>query len=315
MSKRKIAAYALALILLVAAGIFIFFVPRTYTKKVQVPYTMLKTGEQLYSLNSVVKWFRPFTEADISRQNKSPIVQSGDYKLEITNPTSVSAVIEAGFKNNKKEFLYAATPDSGSMDASVVKLVYKSTLFNHWMDKGGLEKKAAEGLAELKNYMEDTRRFYGYEIEQITVTDTLFVFSSVTVPVADKRAATKKLFDQLIEYAGQKKMDYTGVRIFYFTPYGTDRIMLFASIGVNNAVPLQPGEPFQYKRMPYGKNLLAATYQGPYAEVTKVYAAMENFKQDHKLSSMAIPFQKFLSDGYDFADDQVVQMKVYYPIF
>ena len=67
--------------------------------------------------------------------------------------------------------------------------------------------------------------------------------------------------------------------------------------------------------MPFGKNLLMAVYQGPYGEISKAFTALENFKADHKLSSMAIPYQKFLSEGFDFSDSQIVQMKVYYPIF
>lgn len=312
---KKWGVLLILLVLLTGAGFYIFFVPRTYTRQVSVPYTMLKTGEQLYNLKTVAKWYRPFAGAGASNQTNGSVLQSGDYSLEILQPSSVSAILKTGYKGRQKEFLFAATPDSGSMDASVLKLVYKSTLFNHWMDKGGLEHQAKESLEELKNYMEDTRRFYGYEIEQVTVTDTLFVFQSATVPLTEKREATKKLFEQLIDYADKKKLEYTGVRIFYFTPYANDKIMLFASIGVTHAAPVLPGEPYQYKRMPFGKNLLAATYQGPYADVTKVYTALENFKLDHKLSSMAIPFQKFLSEGFDFADDQVVQMKVYYPIF
>ena len=67
--------------------------------------------------------------------------------------------------------------------------------------------------------------------------------------------------------------------------------------------------------MPFGKNLLVANYHGPYGEVHKAYTALENFKADHRLSSMAIPYQKFLQEGYDFSDDEIVQMKVYYPVF
>ena len=70
-----------------------------------------------------------------------------------------------------------------------------------------------------------------------------------------------------------------------------------------------------HKKMPFGKNLLVANYHGPYGEVHKAYTALENFKADHRLSSMAIPYQKFLQEGYDFSDDEIVQMKVYYPVF
>jgi effector-binding domain-containing protein len=119
----------------------------------------------------------------------------------------------------------------------------------------------------------------------------------------------------LISYAEKRDAGYNGTRIFYAVPYGTEQIMLFASIGVTNRINIPESEEIQYKKMPFGKNLLMATYQGPYGEVSKVYTALENFKSDHKLSSMAIPYQKFLSEGYDFSDEEVVQMKVYYPIF
>jgi hypothetical protein len=164
------------------------------------------------------------------------------------------------------------------MDECTVTLQYKNSLLAHWLDRGKLEEKAVESLENLKTFMEDTRLFYGYEIEQTTVTDTAYIFKSSIVPL-------------------------------------TDKIMLFASIGVANEVKVTPGAPIQYKRMPLGKNLLMATYQGPLNQVSKVFYAMENFKADHKLSSMAIPYFKFISDGIDFADDQVVQLKVYYPIF
>ena len=43
--------------------------------------------------------------------------------------------------------------------------------------------------------------------------------------------------------------------------------------------------------------------------------AADMLPSDHRLSSMAIPYQKFLQEGYDFSDDEIVQMKVYYPVF
>jgi len=50
-------------------------------------------------------------------------------------------------------------------------------------------------------------------------------------------------------------------------------------------------------------------------QAEKAYKALEEYKKDHNLVSMAIPFQKFMGDGYDFDDNQIVQLKVYYPVF
>ena len=320
MPRSKKYIYGSVLTLVVAGLLFyIGFIPKTYRQKVSVPYPMLRAGEQFNNPGALVKWFLPFAGNDSlkkSLQNKkSGIVSSGDYSIEVIDPATISAIVKTGYKNTYNEFIFSAVSDSADMDACNIYLTYQRSLLSHWLDKGGLEKKARESLENLKTYMEDTRQFYGYEIEQTTVTDTSFIFLSATVPVAEKRTATKDLFTRLIDYARQKDAGYNGTRIFYTVPFGKDQAMLFASIGVNNRVITGPGEPVQYKRMPFGKNLLLAVYQGPYGEISKAYTALENFKADHKLSSMAIPYQKFLTEGFDFSDSQIVQMKVYYPIF
>ncbi|MBN8672495.1 MAG: hypothetical protein J0L56_00090 [Chitinophagales bacterium] len=314
---KQFAGRILFLLLLAAGIFFITLIPQTYEREVTVPYTMLKTGEQLSLPVNLVKWYLPFAIDDSVKKNISgkKEIKTSDYSLLTTETTSISTLLIAGWKNKQKQFHFTASADSGEMSSSKIKLTYKSTLLNKWLDKGQLIKNAEESLLNLKAYMEDTRQFYGYQIEQTTVTDTSFIFLSAIVPVTEKRAATRKLFEQLINYSKQKDGGYTGTRIFYTVPYGKDQVMLFASIGISGRIIIKKGEQIQYKRMPWGKNLLVASYQGPYKDISKVYTALENFKADHSLSSMAIPYQKFFSDGYDFDDDQVVQMKVYYPIF
>jgi effector-binding domain-containing protein len=171
-----------------------------------------------------------------------------------------------------------------------------------------------ENLETLKDYMTDTRRFYGFEIQEITVQDTAFLFKRETVPLAEKQVAMKRIFEFLINYANQQNAGYNGTRIFY-TLQSANEITLFASIGVTNMIEPSAASGIEYKRMPLGKNLIAASYQGPFGQSEKAFRALEMFKKDHNLSSMAIPFQKFMSDGYDFSDDQVVQLKIYYPVF
>jgi hypothetical protein len=321
MTLRKKHYLAFVLVVLLASFIYyVCFVPKVYRQQVDIPYTMLKTGEQLNNPRQIAKWYFPFATNDslkqaLQTQESKQIILNG-HSLEVAEFNTISSIIKTGYANTHKEFLFSAVSDS-AMESCNVTLTYKSTLFNKWFNAKSKEliKNAVKSLENLKDYMEDTRQFYGYQIEQTTVADTSFIFLSKTVPVAEKRAATKKLFDRLIDYSKKRDAGYTGTRIFYSILYGNGQVMLFASIGVTNRIEIPESEEIQYKKMPFGKNLLMATYQGPYGEVSKVYTALENFKSDHKLSSMAIPYQKFLSEGYDFADDQIVQMKVYYPIF
>ena len=314
--RKKYFYYLIAVLVIVSVVFYAGFVSKTFRHHVTVPYDMLKTGEQLYNPANLVKWYIPFLQTgtqsfDITTKNT---IVSGNYSLEITDQSLISVVLKTHSGTNTKEFFFTAAPDTLNAQESMITLSYRNTLFNEWFKRDELVKNALQSLTNLKDYMEDTKRMYGFEISLTTVVDTSFLFISETVPVDEKRVATKKLFEQLFAYADKKKAGYNGIRIFYSQKSG-DEITLFASIGVTNRINIPPADPFQYKMMPLGKNLLEAVYQGPYGESDKVFRALESFKKDHGLVSMAIPFQKFLSDGYDFADDQIVQMKVYFPIF
>jgi len=295
----------------------LFFYPVRIEKTVQVPYSMFKTGEQLINAKNLVNWLIPFTIKDtagISKTNQKEIVVSGNYSAEINNISMFSTVITAKYNNSKKAFSFISLPDSSGSATTTIKLQYHSTLFRKWFSKSRLEKNAEESLENLKDYMTDTRRFYGYEIKIVPVEDTTFLFSRVIVPITERKEATKKIFEKLIAYAEKNNAGYNGTRIYYSQKSGSD-IAIFASIGVTNIVEIPANSDIEFKRMPYQKNLLMTTYQGPFDQSNKAFVALENFKLDHSMTSMAIPFQKFMSDGYDFDDDQVVQLNIYYPIF
>ena len=299
--------------------LYIFLVQRTVRRTVNISLSALKVSQQFTDPANLVKWYMPFAntavQSDIQYNDSNNIIRSGNDSIEITNQSMYSTLLKSFSGRQKKHFLFSVIPDTTGQEQAVVTMTYKTSLFKQWFNKGSLEKNALQSFTNFKEYMEDTKRLYGYEIRPVTVTDTLFLFISETVAVSEKRNATRKLFEQLIAYAEKNKAGYNGVRIFYSQKTGDDKITLFASIGVTNRINIPPADPFEQKMMPAGKNLLEATYQGPFGESDKVFPALESFKTDHNLSSMAIPFKKFLSDGYDFTDDQIVQLKVYYPIF
>ncbi|MBM3417002.1 MAG: hypothetical protein FJY20_11305 [Bacteroidetes bacterium] len=293
----------------------VFFFPVAVSKKVEVPYSMFRCGEQLNNPEAWKRWYFPFTgEETITTSKDKNKIQTRDYSLAVSAITMYSAVLEAGYKKKKKFFSFAALTDTSDVTVSDITLSYSTTLFRKWFAKTKLEKNAEKSLENLKDYMTDTRRFYGFEIQRVTVEDTAFLFMRKVVPLTERREATRKIYEKLIAYAENKKAGYNGTRIYYTLKSGNE-ITIFASIGVTNPGQTKPGEEVQYKRMPYGKNLLVTIYQGPFSGSEKAFKALEAFKKDHNLSSMAIPFQKFMSDGYDFADDQAVQLKVYYPVF
>ena len=312
--KRLLAI--ISILLIGAAAWFVFFRPITVIREVTVPYSIWRVGEQVNNLGSIRKWFSPFAgEQNIASADTSAgKLQSGEYALSLENRSVFNSVIRISRNKKSALFAYSALSDSGAVRDSRIQLLYHSTLARKWFGETELIRLAIQNLDNLRDYMTDTKRFYGYEIQEMKVEDTAFLFSRITVPVTEKRMGMVQLFSKLIAFAEKNNAGYNGTRIFYSMLSGKD-ITLFAGIGVTNAVQTAAVSDVEYKRMPYGKNLLVTSYQGAFGESKKAFEAMELFKTDHQLSSMAIPYQKFLSDGYDFADDQVVQLKIFYPVF
>lgn len=296
--SRLFLLIVLPLLLLVAA--YTGFSKKTFREQVEINYPMLKTGEQLRSKDQVKRWY-----LQSAGENDT---------LSVTDQTPVSARIIARLKGNEQAFRFSIDGDTLNAQISYVTLSYERTLFSHWFGKDPLIQDARKSLQNLKAYMEDSKRFYGYEIQLVKVEDTSFLFKSITVPLEMKQEATRKLFDELIAFATAQDAGYNGIRIFYSLK-GEKDIKLFVSIGVSKAVEPDAATGIEYKKMPLGKNLLVANYQGALNEVDKAYRALDRFKSDHNFTSMAIPFQKILSDGYDFSEDQVVQLKICYPVF
>lgn len=299
-----------------AAGWWVFLKPVTAAKEVAVPYTIWRVGEQFNSIQSIRKWFSPFTVSENSDDNGTdPLeLRSGDLTLHLESRSVFNAVLRLAQKNKSALVAYSAYNDSGAVREAHIRLEYKTTLGRKWFGESGLVKLAIKNLENLRDYMTDTKRFYGFEIQEMKVEDTAYLFSRLTVPVAEKRQGMTRVFEKLIRFAEEKKAGYNGTRIFYSMQSG-NQITLFAGIAVTTAISIPEGNEIEYKRMPYGKNLLVTNYQGPFGDSRKAFEAMELFKTDHQLSSMAIPYQKFLTEGYDFADDQVVQLQVFYPVF
>ena len=317
MNRRR---WFIILVILIPIVVFFFFAmsPRVYQREVIIPYSLLKVREQLTVPANIAKWYYPFSSSGVTgagyEESHLQRLISGEYSLQLNETKQVGAYYTAGRSNRVKNFLFTITTDSIGAESKVI-LTYKSSPLSKWLGKNDLEVHAEKSLQQLKERMEDSKAMYGFEIQNEPVVDTAFLFKTKTVKLSERSQGMKQLFDELLKYAQDRKIDHNGVKIFYSQRRGVDELELYAGIGVNQYVITEATDPVQFKRMPAGKNLLSAFYQGPYGKVHEAYEALNEFKTDHRLISMAIPFEKFLGSDYSFTDSQTVQLKVYYPIF
>ena len=298
---------------------FSVFYPQTFKREIKVPVGVNKTVEHIINAKHLAKWYIPFAMGDTSRELISSAphqkISLGDEFVEILESNSLNTRFVAGNKDASKELLLQVLPDNDEMNHSVVSLIYKSTLLKKLFATDELAKNAEQSLDSFKTYLQSTKLIYGYDIQKVLVTDTAFIFGSDTVSANDKVKGMEDLYARLIDFAKQKNAIYNNVRIFHSQKLGSDKTILFAGIGVKDPLKTDPNDKFQYKGMPGGKNLLIAEFNGPYSEVANVYASLKQYVEEHKLIAMAIPFEKFISEGFGFADSQRVSLIVTYPVY
>jgi hypothetical protein len=286
----------------------------TYHKELLIKVPFSRIYEQISSPRSVAKWYEPFAAADTDAIKISgrDSIACNNASLKIVKASGLSVWYNVSESGKAREVAFSLNPDS--LINTTVVLNYKSTLWNNWFGGNHILSNAEKSLQNLKDYFEDTKKMYGYPIEVNEVTDTAFLFTSKVTANNTKRETFKKLFESLIQYANEKNAGYNGSRIFYTLPYGKDSIQLFTSIGITNTDSIGVSGNFSLKKMPNKGHLLVAFYQGRFGEVSKVVGALEQFKSDNKMTTMAIPFIKLITEGIDFDDAQIIQAKAYAPI-
>lgn len=266
---------------------------------VKVPLPLERVMAEFETPESAGKWFNA--------------ADSGRYKLRIEKPNPFEFIFFVDHAGKELPLHFVVSPDTS--DAKLTKIIYRYSSSRIDGKERALKLDAAASVHKLGDLLATTEYVYGYKIVVTTVTDSSFLFQQKVVDLDEEAAATKQLYDELIAFAAAKDADYNGIRILYSQRVNKEQVALYCSVGVNRYTPTQPDEKIQYKMMPYGKKLLVMDYEGPYGKTKDMYRVLEDYKRYNSLVSMAIPFQKFITPGYGFADSQVVKTRISYPVF
>ena len=301
---------AILILAVIAFATFSLFQKTEQTHSVKVNLPAIKAMGYFADTNRLNEWMIPYQPSDAWNNGK---LTHGADTLVIDRLGAIEMEFTRSNARSKQEFKILVLPDKDSMFQSHFLLQYHVPRWKKIFSSPILTQTIAS-LDSLKSFLDNPASLYGFDIKNEQVADTSFLFAKKTIAKKDFAMETRNLFDMLIKEAEKRNAGYTGVRIFHFLDHGNERT-IFASIGIRNNVETPEGDVVSLKKMPFQLNLLTIDYQGPYSGVAKAYQALENYRQDYRYVTMAIPFHKYLQDGYGFDDSTVVHMKVCYPVF
>jgi effector-binding domain-containing protein len=313
--SKKLFVVLIAGVLLLMAALF----PFSVSEKVEINASFSSVAEQFLNNTKLAKWMLPFAgekKEDVTIHTSGAIaLQTPKEKLQKVMPDKYAAVFILAEKGKEKKATFAISPLNNDLHNSIVTLTYKTNYLSRLLKLQKAELIFSESLKNLKTYMEDPLQFYGYEMKIATVSDTAFLVSKIVATKQEINQKANALYENLISFAEKNNGGYTGVRIFHKERITENEYFISVGVGVTTVFPVTAAPGIDYKKMPFQKNLLVTTYTGPYGEIWKAYEAIEHFKTDNNLSSMAISFEKIPDGPVNFNDSEMVKVEIYYPIF
>jgi effector-binding domain-containing protein len=175
---------------------------------------------------------------------------------------------------------------------------------------GNIEK----NLQNLKNYFEDTKQYYGLEIQIQPVTDTLVLTKTITTSKKNQINALANLYKNIIAYSDENDLGVNAntPRMANFYEINKDSVKIMAGIPVNKKASAK--NDFSYMEMPSHGKILTGFYEGDYAGFKRSYSNMNRYIFDKRLKPVAIPYERYLTNPKTREDSLHMKIELCFPV-
>ncbi len=174
-------------------------------------------------------------------------------------------------------------------------------------------KKATEQLLiSINNYVEHPINVYGYDIKEVTLSDTLLITTKFISKQLPTNTQVYNAVDGLNKYLGsfnRKRLNNPMVTVLE-NPTNDYTIM----VGISIDGEVKETDNYRIKRMPVNGKMFVADIKGGFSNIQNGYSALKTYLLDAKRPSPAVPFELLLNDRRKVADSSQWLTRIYYPV-
>ncbi len=288
MKKLLLALIPLAILFLIVS----FFIPVKLTNQLAVANTIPNIQTALQPQN-LAKW------------------ASSAKKTRVTQASYLQYTLATNDDDRMHSFGLMITPAAGK-DPSQPGIVYSRFTNLFYKLFPFLEKPsfATTTITELKSYLEDNRRFYGFPIEIKAAADTLFVTKKLDLPAKELFTTLPAMQKALEGYARQNSVRVLAKNISFLS---LDHDSLTVMVGLNIDKVLDGDNTYNFRELPSGLGLAIGHYEGTFHDRTALYAAMEKYIVDHRLAKRGLPYETYRSP-FPVSDTSAIEIDLSYPV-
>ena len=176
-----------------------------------------------------------------------------------------------------------------------------------------IEKNMKSILKSMKDFMEQTKNIYGFDIKQTTVRDSVVISTRRSFAHHPGVKDVEDMIQSLRNYIIENMAIEQGSPMLNIRKADSSHYETMAAIPVDRELPLT-GE-FAPKFLLKGGNLLEAEVIGGFHKIEIALKELENYRNDYRFSSPAIPYQRLVTDRSKEQDTTKWITILQYPIY
>ena len=168
-------------------------------------------------------------------------------------------------------------------------------------------------LLSLKKFAEVPQNIYGIVVKRTIVQDSVLISTRRSFDHKPGVLEIDAMIQKLKAYIAQNEALEKNFPMLNIMMIDSSDYQAMVAIPVDRELPAT--KEFAPKVLLKGGNILEAQIHGGQHTIEKAITELENYRDDHKYTSPAIPFQLLVTDRAKEPDTTKWTTKLYYPIF
>ena len=307
--------FGILIIILIAVVCVYVFIPKTLVVATVTPISTNYTSAVDYSSNSNnwKKWWPTINKNDSTQVGtyKGVVYQivnksynNTQIKLVYKNDTTIANIAVAGFIHDSVKVICQFTFEAGLNPLTRIKQ-YNTAVY--------LKQNVHEVMDGLKAFLEKPENVYGFKITSTMVKDTVLMSTKTVFNHYPTTYEVYAMVAKLQAYIKQTGGIETNAPMLNVTKPDAITYKTMVAIPVNHTLP--ETRDIALKRMVIGKILESDSIKGGATTIDHSFKMFEQYFEDYKHTSPAIPFQLLLTDRLKEPDSTKWVTRFYYPIF
>lgn len=308
------------LFVIILTGLFVLSIAFVYviiphaiklTEIVKIAGNAKAGNRSLMNKSEWKKWWPSYS----SHKSNKDLFRYNNYNFKARN--SYFEGIEMEIRKDKRTFPSILRILPVSVDSSLV--IWKLTIKNNnnpisriknYTEAGSIRGNMKTILQSLVSYLGNPEKVYGIKIENQRVKDTLLISTKLITKDYPSVPRIYSAIEILQNFIKSRKAKETNHPMLHVDKTENGYVTMVA-IPVNRQ--LKSNRECAFKRMVPG-NILVSQVTGGVFTVQEALRQMDNYVEDNKLTSPAIPFESLITDRLKERDTSKWITKLYYPI-